>query len=108
LGAIAALIKLHASLKGAFIAHWEHEKLYNYVTNNVEEGHRKLFHDLLKTGEVLHRYFYEGGLDRDTFNIFLTEALELLDRAKQLVYKLYSKVVQRRGWGLLAERASDA
>jgi hypothetical protein len=47
-------------------------------------------------------------LDRGTFNIFLTEALELLDRAKQLVYKLYSKVVRRRGWGLLAERASDA
>jgi len=95
-GAITALIKLHASLKGVFIAHWEHEKLYNYVTNNVEERHRKLFHDLLKTGEVLHRYFYEGGLDRGTFNIFWTEALELLDQAKQVVYRLYSKVVQRR------------
>jgi hypothetical protein len=95
-GAITALMKLHASLKGVFIAHWDHGKLYNYVTYNIEERYRKLFHDLLKTGEVLHRYFYEGGLNRDTFNIFWTEALKLLDQAKQVVYKFYNRLVQRK------------
>jgi hypothetical protein len=91
-GAITALVKLHAALKGVFIAHWSHGKLYNYVTHNVEERYRKLFYDLLKTGEVLHRYFYEEDLDRDTFNIHWIEALKLLDEAKHVVYKLYTKV----------------
>jgi hypothetical protein len=55
-------VKLHAVLKSVFVAHWVHEKLYNYVAHNVEERYRELFHDLLETGEVLYRYFYEGGL----------------------------------------------
>jgi hypothetical protein len=56
-------MKLHASLKGVFIAHCDHDKLYNYVTYNIEERYRKLFYDLLK----LVRYFtdYEGGKPRD-------------------------------------------
>jgi hypothetical protein len=90
-GAVTALVKLHAALKGVFIAHWSHDKLYNYVTHNVEERYRDLFHELLSTGEVLHRHFYEGGLDRETFNIFWIKALKLLDEAKQVVYKLYAK-----------------
>jgi predicted PurR-regulated permease PerM len=92
-GAVTALVKLHAVLKGVFIAHWVHEKLYNYVTHNVEERYRDLFHELLNTGGVLHRYFYEEGLDRDTFNIFWTKALNLLDEVKQVVCKLYTKAV---------------
>ncbi len=35
-GAATALIKLHAALRGVFIAAWSHGKLYNYVTHNVE------------------------------------------------------------------------
>jgi hypothetical protein len=35
-GAATALIKLHAALRGIFIAPWSHGKLYNYVTHNVE------------------------------------------------------------------------
>ena len=27
---------------------WDHSKLYNYVTHNVEEERRELFYDLLK------------------------------------------------------------
>jgi hypothetical protein len=42
---------------------------------------------------ALHRHFYEGGLDRETFNILWTKALKLLDEAKQVVYKLYTKAV---------------
>jgi hypothetical protein len=90
-GAITALIKLHVALKGVFIAHWSHDKLYNYVTHNVEKKYRNIFHELLSTGEVLHRHFYEGGLDRETFNIFWTKALNLLDQVKHVVYELYTK-----------------
>ena len=85
------MVKLHAALKGVFIAHWSHGKLYNYVTHNVEKRYRNIFHELLITGEVLHRHFYEGGLDRETFNIFWIKALKLLDEAKQVIYKLYAK-----------------
>lgn len=92
-GAVTALVKLHASLKRVFVAVWDHSKLYNYVTHNVEEEHRELFYDLLKTGEVLHRHFYEGGLDKETFNAFWARALKLLDEAKRVVYKLYAKAV---------------
>jgi hypothetical protein len=69
-GAVTALVKLHASLKRVFFAWWDHGKLYNYITNNVDEKYRELFYDLLETGEVLHRHFYEGNLDRDTSTYF--------------------------------------
>ncbi|MEM4033599.1 MAG: PaREP1 family protein [Sulfolobales archaeon] len=85
-GAITALIKLHASSKGVFIAVWDHSKFYNYITNNVERKYRDLFHNLLMVGEVLHKYFYEGDLDEETFKTFWTKALELLDEVKRLIY----------------------
>jgi hypothetical protein len=47
-GAATALIKLHAALRGIFVAAWSHGKLYNYVTHNVE--HRQAFRDMLKAG----------------------------------------------------------
>jgi predicted PurR-regulated permease PerM len=89
--AITALVKLHVSVKKVFIAEWDHGKLYNYVTHNIEEEHRDLFHNLLAVGEVLHKYFYEGDLDNETFNIFWIKALKLLSEARQVVYKLYTK-----------------
>jgi hypothetical protein len=70
-GAVMALVKLHASLKRVFIAGWDHGKLYNYVTNNVDEKYRELFYGLLETGEVLHRHFYEGGPGQRYIHIFL-------------------------------------
>jgi hypothetical protein len=94
-GAMVALIKLHASLKRVFIAAWDHGKLYNYVTNNIERAHRDLFYNLLTSGEVLHRYFYEEDLDEETFNIFWSKTLQLLDEAKQIVYKLYARTFSR-------------
>jgi hypothetical protein len=94
-GAVTALVKLHASLKRVFVAGWDHGKLYNYVTRNVEEKHRELFYDLLMTGRELHRYFYEGDLDRDTFINFWTGAFKLLEEAKEVVYRLYAKAVQK-------------
>jgi hypothetical protein len=65
-GAIAALIKLHASLKGDFIARWDHDRLYGSSKNWWGASQIPL----------------RRGLDRGTFNIFRTEALELLDQAK--------------------------
>ncbi len=52
-GAATALIKLHAALRGVFIAAWSHGKLYNYVTHNVETSLPR------QAGEVMHRYFYD-------------------------------------------------
>jgi predicted hydrocarbon binding protein len=82
-GAIVALIKIHASIKGVFVE-WTHDKLYNYVTRNVEEKHRKLFRDLLKAGEPLH--FYEKGIDYETFKDCWKDAVELVEKVKELVY----------------------
>jgi hypothetical protein len=82
-GAIVALIKLHASIKGVFVE-WTHDKLYNYVTRNVEEKHRKLFRDLLKAGEPLH--FYEKGMDYEAFKDCWKDAVELVEKVKELVY----------------------
>jgi hypothetical protein len=47
-------------------------------------------------------------LDRDTFNVFWTETLKLLDQAKQVIYKLCTEVVQKKGCVSLAESTSNA
>jgi hypothetical protein len=92
-GAVRALVKFRASLKRVFFAGWDHGKLYNFVTRNVEEEHRELFYDLLMTGRELHIYFYEGDLDKDTFTYFWKKAVELLGEANEVVYRLYAKAV---------------
>jgi hypothetical protein len=92
---VRALVKLHASLKRVFVAGWDHGKLYNFVTRNVEEEHRELFYGLLMTGRELHIYFYEGDLDKDTFTYFWKKAVKLLGEAKEVVYRLYAKSVQK-------------
>jgi hypothetical protein len=71
--AIASLIKLHASSRGVFIVVWDHLEFYDE------------FYNLLVIGEVLYKYSYEGGLDEETFKIFWTRALDLLNKVKQLV-----------------------
>lgn len=87
-GSITALVKLHAALKRVFIAEWDHGRLFNYVTHNVEKAQQKLFFDLLKTGRELHIYFYGRHLDPETFKVFWSEAVELLGQAREVVYKL--------------------
>jgi hypothetical protein len=81
-GAATALIKLHAALRGIFVAAWSHGKLYNYVTHNVEEQHRQAFRDMLKAGEVMHRYFYERDLDPATFKEHWEDAVEHIELCK--------------------------
>jgi len=88
-------VKFHASLKRVFVAEWDHGKLYNFVTRNVEEEHRELFYGLLMTGRELHIYFYEGDLDKDTFTYFWKKVVELLGEAKEVVYRLCAKAVYK-------------
>jgi len=87
-GSITALVKLHVALKRVFIAEWDHGRLFNYVTHNVEKTQQNLFFDLLKTGRELHIYLYERHLNLETFKVFWSEALELLWRAREVVYKM--------------------
>jgi flagellar biosynthesis chaperone FliJ len=82
-GAITALIKLHAALKGVPISQWHHGDLYIYVYNNVEKENRQVFSDLLKAGEPLHRYFYEEDVDPKTFEGLWNDAVKLLEIAKE-------------------------
>jgi hypothetical protein len=82
-GAATALIKLHAALRGVFIAPWSHGKLYNYVTNNAE--HRQAFRDMLKAAEVMHRYFYERDLDPATFKDHWEDAVRHIEKVKDIV-----------------------
>jgi hypothetical protein len=84
-GAATALIKLHAALRGVFIAAWSHGKLYNYVTHNVEEEHRQAFRDMLKAAEVMHRYFYEKDLDPATFKDHWEDAVRHIEKVKDIV-----------------------
>jgi ABC-type amino acid transport substrate-binding protein len=81
-GAATAIIKLHAALRGIFVAAWSHGKLYNYVTHNVEEQHRQAFRDMLKAGEVMHRYFYERDLDPATFKEHWEDAVKRIELCK--------------------------
>jgi hypothetical protein len=85
-GAATALIKLHAALRGVFIAAWSHGKLYNYVTHNVEEEHRQAFRDMLKAAEVMHRYFYERDLDPATFKDHWEDALRHIEKVQHIIY----------------------
>jgi hypothetical protein len=85
-GAATALVKLHAALRGVFIAAWSHGKLYNYVTHNVEEEHRQAFRDMLKAAEVMHRYFYEKDLDPATFKDHWEDAVRHIEKVKGIIY----------------------
>ena len=66
-GAVTALIKLYAALKGVFIDHWSLGKLYRFVESSVEVKHRKLFMDLLDKAFILHIHFYEAHLGPEGF-----------------------------------------
>ena len=87
-GAITALIKLHASLRRIPLIHWTHDKLYNYVANNVEREYREIFKNLLRAGEPLHRHFYEKGLDPEAFKEYWSDAVRLVEEARKIVFEL--------------------
>ena len=86
-GAITALVKLYAALKGVAIMHWSRGKMEKFISNNVEPQHRKLFRDLLDKGHTLHEHFYEGHLDEVTFRERWSELVGLLEKARELLPK---------------------
>ncbi|MFP3156841.1 MAG: PaREP1 family protein [Caldivirga sp.] len=90
-GAITALIKLHAALKGVPIIEWSHGGLYNYVSNNVEKENKQAFIDLLGAGEPLHRYFYELHLEPKAFEDVWNNAINRLETTKNIVLSLMAR-----------------
>jgi len=82
-GAVTALVKLYATLKGVYIAFWSLKKLYSFVEKNVEEKHRKLFRDLLDKAFVLHTHFYEAHLDPEAFEERWKEVVSLIEKVKE-------------------------
>jgi len=86
-GAVTALVKLYAAAKGVFISHWSLKKLYSFVENNVEAGLRNLLADMLDKAFVLHIHFYEGHLGSVAFERRWEEVVELVERAREIVFK---------------------
>jgi len=84
-GAVTALIKLYAAIKNIPILHWSRGRIEKSITNNVEEKHKPLFRNLLDKTQVFHEYFYEAHLDDKTFEERWKEAIELLDKTKELI-----------------------
>ncbi|NAZ24351.1 MAG: hypothetical protein GU357_01115 [Thermofilum sp.] len=86
-GAVVALVKLYAAIKGVFVAHWSRSKIDSIIASNVEPEYRKLFRDLVDRAQVLHEHFFEGSLNEELFRERWVETLELLEEAKEVVYK---------------------
>jgi len=82
-GAVTALVKLHAARKGVPIVHWDHGKLYNYVSSSVERELRELFRNLLLAAEELHEHFYEGHLDASTFADHFNGVRRLIEEVRR-------------------------
>ncbi|AJB41749.1 MAG: PaREP1 family protein [Candidatus Hadarchaeum sp.] len=86
-GAVLALVKLYAAIKGVFVAHWSRSKIDSVIASNVEPEYRKLFRELVDRAHVLHEHFYEGSLHEELFRERWDETLELLEEAREVVYK---------------------
>jgi hypothetical protein len=86
-GAVLALVKLYAAVKGVFVAHWSRSKVDSVIASNVEPEYRKLFRELVDRVHVLHEHFYEGSLNEELFRERWEEVLELLEKAKEVVYE---------------------
>lgn len=86
-GAAVALVKLYAALKGVFIAHWSHSRLYNFIESNVEREYRELFAELLDSAFLLHEYFYESHLGPELFEFRWRKTLEFIEKAREIVYR---------------------
>ena len=86
-GAVTALIKLYAAVKGIPTIHWSIGKLDDFVENNVENRYRKLFRDLLDKAHVLHEHFYEGHLSLKGFEERWKEVIELIEKVKSIVFR---------------------
>ena len=89
-GAVTALIKLYAALRGIFIPHWGLSKLYNFVENNVEAEYRDVFVELLNQAFVLHVHFYEAHLGPTSFEKQWEKVVKLIEKAREIVFKQHT------------------
>ncbi len=86
-GAALALIKLYAAAKGIFVAHWSMGKVEKFITSNIGKEHKKLFRDLIDKAHILHEHFYEKHLDFQSFKERWDEAIELLEKVKNIIFE---------------------
>jgi hypothetical protein len=86
-GAITALVKFYAGVKGAPVVHWSRGKMDKVITKNFEEKFRELFEDLLDKGQVFHEYFYEGIEDEETFEKKWEKTVKLLEDIRRLLFR---------------------
>jgi len=84
-GAVLALIKYYAAIKGMALVHWSIGKIQRFVINNVKNELRELFIDLLDNTHQLHEHFYEAHLDEQIFKWRWSRALKLLERIHDLI-----------------------
>ena len=84
-GAVTALIKLYAALKGVPVVYRSTGKIDRFITYNVEKRYRRLFRDLVDKGRRMHEHFYEANLDPRTFEERWNDLLEHLEKAKKIV-----------------------
>lgn len=86
-GAVVALIKFYAAVRGVFISHWSRGKLDKFITNNVRQEYREHFRNLLDKAHRLHEHFYEGDLDEKSFKERWEKLMELLENVKKIVFE---------------------
>jgi hypothetical protein len=86
-GAITALVKFYAGVRGVPVVHWSRGKMDKVITKNFEEEFRELFRDLLDKGQVFHEYFYEGIEDEETFEERWEKTVKLLEDVRRLLFK---------------------
>jgi hypothetical protein len=86
-GAITALVKFYAGVRGVPVVHWSKGKMDKVITKNFEEKLRELFRDLLDKGQVFHEYFYEGIEDEETFEERWEKTVKLLEDVRRLLFK---------------------
>lgn len=89
-GAVVALVKMYAAIKGAPVIHWSRGKIDRFIANNVEERYRDVFRALVDGAHILHEYFYEGDLDPGLFEDRWKETLKRLEEVKKIVYEQLS------------------
>ncbi|MEM1914013.1 MAG: PaREP1 family protein [Thermofilaceae archaeon] len=84
-GAVLALIKYIAAVKGVAVVHWSRGKVEKFITSNVEPELRELLRDLLDKVQPLHEHFYEEHLDEQTFRERWSKVVELLERTRSVL-----------------------
>jgi len=86
-GAVLALIKYYAAIKGIPIAQWSRGKVENFIANNVEDELADTFRQLVDSAEILHRNFYESDLNEKAFEIRWKFVIQYLNKVISIIFK---------------------